>query len=969
MNRSEELTQAFYEWESYLRGSHVFDYPVQLEPPYIQGSYLPIPSERKQIDDGHVPSIFQKIAKAFKPEERTELLEYDRTPEAPTCDRELRCLGIKLNYKEKIDLQSAEQFLSLLSESEGAFSFEIIAVGQEILIHFVCAESDFDRLQSLVDIYFEDVQTFEIELEYDYQIEEETSLIVDFGLQEEVMRPLEECKRLDLDPLSSFFSIRDSLTDNERCIMQVLFKGVQNPWSRELLSAVSDGQGGSFFADAPEMPKLAQQKVSSPLFGVVVRLVVQCESAERAERLGQSAIYNIASIGRSQVNALVPQTNEGYDFLEHQFAVKYRVSQRLGMLLNTNELVSLVHFPQPALIRDQGMNRKTKKVPAVCTNKKYEIGTNVHEGEETIVTLDDEAKLRHVHICGATGTGKSTFIVKSFLEDLAQGNGAMLIDPHGDVVDDILARVPQERLKDVVVIDPSDMDYPVGFNLLEAKTEQEKLLLSSDLIDLFKREATSWGDVMTAVLSNTINAFVESTKGGTLFELKKFLSDEKFRNEFLKTVEDPITRYYFQNDFKSLKRNSLSPLLTRLDNFLRPRVLRNMFIQKEGINFHKLISENKIVLVKLSLGLIGQRNASFLGSLLITKLNQSAFARQSVAKGERTPFYLYLDEFQNVITDSLDALLSGARKYGLGLVLAHQSLSQIKNKSDYILQSVLNNAHIRIVFRTSEQDAPTLAKGFSSIEDEDIMSQAIGQAYVRVGSSSNDFSIETSYFEDIDESIKQANTEYCISHSREQYGADIAEIQGLIDKLYPNNSEEEKEVQKPKATEEKQEEPKQSQSEFETKKKEYLTKETKKKQIREHQYLQNLCTRLAQDRGYIVETEKTLETGGRVDVHLQNDNISIACEISVTNKAEYEVKNIQKCIKANYAHIVCMSQDKKHLEKIMELAKKNLEENDFAKVLFIDPRIFAQTLDSLTTQGPSEQKILGYRVRVNKKDK
>ena len=987
MNRSEEYTQAFYQWESYLRGSLVFDYPVQLEPPYIRGSFLPILNQTKTIDDGRVPSVFQRIKKAFETNEPEEQFEYDRTPEAPNYERKLRALAIKLNYTERISQQSAEQFLSLLSESEEAFSFEIIAEAQDITIQFVCENHDFDRLRSLVDTYFDDIQTQEIDLLLDYNLNEETSLIVDFGLSEEAMRPLEESRNLDLDPLSAFFSVCKTLEENERCTLQVLFKGVSNPWGREILESVSDGQGGSFFADAPEMPKLAQQKVSSPLFGTVIRLVVQAESQKRVESIGQNALFNIKSIGRSEVNSLVPLSNEGYDFFEHQYGVKKRVSQRLGMLLNTNELLNFVHIPQPELVRNQTMNRKTKKLPAICTDKKYTIGTNIHEGEETAVSLTDEDRLRHTHLIGATGTGKSTFIVKQFLEDLHIGNGAMLIDPHGDVVDDILARIPQERLQDVVLIDPSDMDFPVGFNLLEAKTEQEKLLLSSDLIGLFRSQATSWGDVMTSVLSNTINAFVESTKGGTLFELKKFLIDKKFREDFLETVQDPITRHYFQNEFSNIKRNSLSPLLTRLDNFLRPRVLVNMFIQKKGINFHTLIAENKIVLVKLSLGLIGQMNASFLGTILITKINQAAFARQSISQQERTPFYLYLDEFHNVLTDSIDVLLSGARKYGLGLVLAHQNLAQLKHKSDYILQSVLNNAHIRIVFRTSEQDAPTLAKGFASIEPEDIMSQDIGQAYMRVGASNNDFSLETEYFNEVKEVSVEQNRDIVTANTRKQYGANRSDIEELIKELYPSGGKEEihekSKVEKAKKAEEQLQEElpitkkkkivekekiqtETEKTEIEKKVQEYLADEDKKKEIREHQYLQNLCTRLAQDRGYIVETEKTLESGGRVDIHLENEEVRIACEISVTNKVEYEVKNIEKCIKAKYDYILCMSQDKKHLGQIAERAKSNISKEELSKIYFFAPNFFAQTLDSFITAQPKEKKILGYRVKITR---
>ena len=1008
LSRQEEATNAFYEWERYLRGYYVFEYPVQLEPPYIQGSYLPIPKPRKKLDDGRVPSVFQRIKKAFEKEEVYEELEYDREPEAANYKQELRCLQFKLNYSEDVHYKSANEFLSLLSQSQASFSFEIIAQGKEIRVQIVCADSDFDRLRSLVEMYFDYIQVSEIEPDFDFVLEEDSAAILDFGLEEEVMRPQAECQNLDLDPLTAFFSVFKTLQENEVCMLQVLFKGVEHAWSREILNATSDGQGGSFFANAPEMPRLAQEKISSPLFGVVVRLAVQGSDIGRTEEIARNGIYAIQSMSQSDSNGLIPLSNEGYEFFNHKVGLEHRVSQRLGMLLNTNELLSFVHFPQPQLLKGQHIsNRLTKEVPEICTDKKYVIGSNIHEGEEVVVSLDDESRLRHSHLIGATGTGKSTFIVKQFLEDIRVGNGCMLIDPHGDVVEDILARIPKERLNDVVVIDPSDMDFPIGFNLLEAKTEQEKLLLSSDLIDLFKRQATSWGDVMTAVLSNTINAFVESTKGGTLFELKKFLSDEKFRNEFLKTVEDPITRYYFENDFDSLKRNSLSPLLTRLDNFLRPRVLRNMFIQKEGINFHTLIAEKKIVLVKLSLGLIGQRNASFLGSLLITKLNQAAFARQSISKEDRRPFYLYLDEFQNVITDSLDALLSGARKYGLGLILAHQSLSQIKNKSEYVMQSVLNNAHIRICFRTSEQDAPLLAKGFSSIEAEDIMSQSIGQAYMRVGSSSNDFSLETSYFEDVSNSVKETNTEFVVSNSRRLYGANIEHIEGLIQELYPivpkQAKSEEKEdipekipsestgnIQNTITVSEDADSKKSIQSEKEStsestltekqtieeipdhikeideQKEEYLRQVEEQEKVRKHRSLQNFTQTMAVQRGFKASIEEETKTGGRVDVGLVKDELRIAIEISVTNTADYEVQNIQKCFDDGYTLVYVISESEKHLKSIQKKAKEELQKIVFDKTFFFKPNELGTYLSATEPADEKPQeRVNGWRVKVN----
>jgi len=988
MSLAEKATTTFYEWDSFLRGYYFFEYPVELEPPFIRASYLPNITEQPKIDDGKVPSIFSKLKTAFtQSPNQEEEQEYNRTPKTAKYGFQLRALNIPLNYTETIHIKSAREFLFLLSSSLVPFSFEIIGKGSKIHIQLVCSDRDFERVKSLAELFFDNIRFGEINTDLDIELYEEDAVILDFGLEEEAVRPIKEAQDLVLDPLTPFFSTFKSLKENELCMLQIIFKGVKNAWSRELLNAVSDGQGGSFFGDAPEMPKLAQIKTNSPLYGVIVRLAVQGLSKVRTEQIAEDAIYNIKSISRSETNQLIPISNDGYEFANHFFNLRNRTSHRLGMLLNANELLSFVHFPHPNLLKGQmdTGNRKTKRVPSICQDKKYHVGYNIHEGEELEVSYDDESKLRHTHLIGATGTGKSSYIVSQLIEDVTHDAGTMLIDPHGDVVDDIIARIPQERLSDVVVIDPSDMDFPIGFNLLEANTEQEKLLLSSDLVDIFKREATSWGDVMTSVLSNTINAFVESDRGGTLFELKSFLLDEDFRNEFLETVQDPITKHYFIREFPSIRRSSLSPVLTRLDNFLRPKVLRNMFIQKQGINFHELIAQNKIVLCKLGVGLIGQRNASFLGSLLIAKINQAAFARQSIAKDDRTPYMLYIDEVHNTITDSIDALLSGARKYSLGCVLAHQNLSQLKNKSEYIMQSILNNAYIRICFRTSEQDSSVLARGFSTFEAEDIMSQEIGQAYARVGSSSNDFSLELRKLDKVSKEKLNVRKEAIIEQTRKQYGASIDEINLLIKELYPNKAPKtthkkkditvapKEKIEKKTVTTESEvinkveQKIEESKTDLEKQAQEFIKQEERKEGNKEHILLQTLVRKLAHDRGFKVEIEKTLEGGGRVDVHLQNENISIACEISVTNKAEYEVKNIIKCLNEGYDLVLSISQNSIHLENIATSAKNELSKPELKKVQFIDPQYVSAVLDEYVLQNNKEKIVRGYRVKVTRK--
>ena len=219
-----------------------------------------------------------------------------------------------------------------------------------------------------------------------------------------------------------------------------------------------------------------------------------------------------------------------------------------------------------------------------------------------------------------------------------------------------------------MLLDPSDEAYPVGFNILSAHSELERNLLASDLVSVFRRLSTSFGDQMNTVLANAIMAFLESTEGGTLSDLRRFLVEPAFRERVLATVRDPEIVYYWQKEFPLLTGKPQGPILTRLDTFLRPKVIRHMVSQKENrLDFAAIMNGRKILLAKLAQGLIGEENSYLLGTLIVSKLNQMAMSRQNMAAAERKAFYLYIDEFHNFVTPSMAAILAGARKYNLGL--------------------------------------------------------------------------------------------------------------------------------------------------------------------------------------------------------------------------------------------------------------------------------------------------------------
>ena len=379
---------------------------------------------------------------------------------------------------------------------------------------------------------------------------------------------------------------------------------------------MTDDAGDSFFVDDPAMVKLAAEKISSPLFAAVIRVAAQSPKSDRAWRIAHGMGKSLRQFADAASNELLPLTNDEYDDEQHSLDVVTRRSCRSGLIINRDELVSLVHLPSasarsPKLKREE---RKTKAAPSLAFGHALRLGENHHAGKIVHVSMSTEQRVRHMHLIGASGSGKSTLLLNMIMQDIENGDGLAVLDPHGDLIDQVVSRIPEERINDVVLLDPSDEAYPVGFNILSAHSDLERNLLSSDLVSVFRRLSTSFGDQMTTVLGNAVLAFLESSEGGTLGDLRRFLVEPGFRERFLETVEDSEVVYYWQKEFPLLTGKPQGPILTRLDTFLRPKVIRHMVSQKENrLDFAAIMNGRKILLAKLSQGLIGEENSYLLG--------------------------------------------------------------------------------------------------------------------------------------------------------------------------------------------------------------------------------------------------------------------------------------------------------------------------------------------------------------------
>ena len=971
LTESEQATLNFYQWEYRHRGYYHFDTPVDIEVPYIPFSYETYPFVPNG-DDGRVPSLFKSIANLLAPPKQEEPIpeEIEVNPRFLTFGKQPNLVGISLTFPCGTEILPNRniEFLNMLSFSEHLLSFEIVATTEDITIQIVCSEQDKGRVRSHLHAYFPTIIIRDSGVD-DFGFSRIHDIaIADFGLNDEYMRPITQTDSFSIDPLTSVIATMETLQSHDVAVFQILFKGITSPLAKDTLYSVSDGSGGSFFADAPEMPNCAKDKTAHPLFSVVMRIATQGKNDIRSQYLSQELARSISTVSHSEYNKLIPLSNEGYNYDFHVYNLNHRLSNRLGFILNSKELGTFIHYPNKTVVSKKlGLQGGKTKRQLHSSNKGIYIGENIHNSTSYPVYLDIETRLSHLHILGATGVGKSTLIANMMIQDMNAGNGCALFDPHGDIVEDILHRIPKHRKEDVIIIDPSDFEFPIGFNLLEAKTEAEKIVLSSDLVSAFKRHATAWGDNMTAVLQNAVNTMLESSRGGTLIELKRFLIEVKFRNDYLSSVDDPSLHYYWHNEYPLVSKR-IAPLLTRIDTFLRPKIVRYMLAQKNGIDIADCLIKNKVVLLKLSQGLIGEHNSYLLGSLFLAKFNQAALARQSENKDERTPYMLYLDEFQNFITPSIERILSGARKYGLGLTIAHQELGQIQDSP--LLNSVLSNPKTRICFRLGDSDAKRLESGFSYFEQSDLQSLERGEAIVRMGSSKNDFNIKTNQ-------LKEIENDYSIdiiNSVREKYGSPKEAVEKLLVSMLPTlkvkTSKEKLHIVEEKVVAEapqeliSKEKPETTPNTVsEIIKEKLITDEIESLEVRAHTYLQSMIKKLGQDRNYKASIEYPTKDGGRIDIVLERDGIKIAFEISETNKPTYEVKNIKKCLKAGCIPVVMVSKNKNHLEAIKKLALKELSAKDITLVQFIQPDDMSSLLDGFAIQPQKQEEVVkGFRI-------
>ncbi len=483
-----------------------------------------------------------------------------------------------------------------------------------------------------------------------------------------------------------------------------------------------EGKTVQLTPEEQELVKSVEQKASKTGFKVNVRLVASAASEERAQQILAQLENAFAQFENSdtnwfQIKKRVKKKDIAYNFIFRNFEDEHAI------ILNTEEVASIFHLPISVTEapKIKWLKSNAAPPPVDIPAEGLLLGFNEYRGTKTEIRMTDDDRRRHTYIIGQTGTGKSTFMQEMAKQDARNGKGFCIIDPHGSFVEDVLTAIPKERAEDVIYFDPADVERPFGLNMLEydpAKPEQKTFVIN-EMIGIFDQlydlKATG-GPMFEQYMRNAMLLVMEDPESGsTLMEIPKVLADEDFRQLKLSRCQNPIVVDFWTKEAEkaggeAALANMVPYITSKLTTFLSNDMMRPIIAQqKSTINFREIMDDGKILLINLSKGKIGEINARLLGMVIVGKILMAALSRVDMPEEERQDFYLYLDEFQNVTTNSIAQILSEARKYRLDLIIAHQFIAQLKEE---ISKAVFGNVGSLCAFRVGAEDAEFLEKQF-----------------------------------------------------------------------------------------------------------------------------------------------------------------------------------------------------------------------------------------------------------------
>ncbi len=686
-------------------------------------------------------------------------------------------------------LRAERGFKAFFCGRRDHISFEIVARDGEIYFYIATPKHLKEYIEQQINAQYPDAKIEQVE---DYNIFLPDSEIKAAALifTRSYIFPIKTYKKAEVDLMNALTNSLSKLEKEDGAVIQFVVRSAKKKWHKKGKKVASKMQQGKKLEDAlrevnsnfilkflyeianiiksvkpknPNEPKDKQKEIHqlSPMeneiikgleektskagMDVNIRVVISSKDGIKAEMylaniINAFAQYHIYEYG----NGLKQKRVVNKDKFVESFI--YRAfDEKKVLVLNTEEIASLYHFPLPSTETPNIFWLRSKGAVAPINMPKEGIllGENIYRGIKTAVKIARNDRRRHMYIIGVTGSGKSVLMGEMAKQDIANGEGVCIIDPHGSLVDDVLSGVPQERAEDVIIFDPSDTERPVGFNMLEAKTPEEMDFAIQEMIAIFYKLVTDPNMIGPMFEHNMRNAMLtlmaDKENPGTICEIPRIFTDPEFQKYKIAKVSDPMVRAFWEKEMAKTsdfhKSEMLGYLISKVGRFVENEMVRNIIGQpKSGFNFRDIMDKKKILLVNLSKGKAGEVNSDLLGLIVVAKLQMAALSRANVPEDQRHDFYLYIDEFQNYITDSIATILAEARKYRLNFIMAHQYINQlVKNQDTKVRDAVFGNAGSMVVFRIGAEDAEFMAKQFEPVfSQNDLINIEKYHAYVRL---------------------------------------------------------------------------------------------------------------------------------------------------------------------------------------------------------------------------------------------
>lgn len=521
----------------------------------------------------------------------------------------------------------------------------------------------------------------------------------------------------DQDPLSPVLQTLAQFKPDDLAIVQYVIQPQPDAW-RNLTKAEADPQ-----------QHLVDQKTAVPALKTTIRLAIQSSSQDRANLLLETVGRSYQSLNNSQGNVLELKKVR---LLQSQFWKKLRNRNQShgGKLLSLDELASMYHLPttEQAVIPNLAWGSKLlgeppENLPIVNKNSSAEEKKNinvyartVYKNQSVVYGLTRKDRRRHQYVIGKTGTGKSTMLANMAINDLKNGEGMCVIDPHGDLIDILLDYIPSHRINDVIYFDPTDPEKTVKINLFEGENVAHRELIASGIVAVFQKlYGYSWGPRLEYILRNALLTLLK-TDQARLSDIVEMLTNAKFRQKVVASLDDEILKKFWEQEFEAMhdrqRTEAVAPILNKVGQFVSSPIIRDVVnARKSSFSIENAMDSGKIMLINLSQGRLGEDNAALLGAMMITKLQLAAMARVDRPEEERRDFYLYVDEFQNFATESFTKVLSEARKYRLNLILANQYIAQIPEE---VQKSIFGNCGSLVSFVMGAEDAQVFTREFNN---------------------------------------------------------------------------------------------------------------------------------------------------------------------------------------------------------------------------------------------------------------